>query len=101
MEVGIQPQLPRLLQGPVKTHREDRAQEPGWKGAKASRQWDMKEVMLPISATDQSLPLTTWAVGYWLMFPRETPGQGERGGPLPALSGPEISSPYCELESLL
>lgn len=63
MEVRIQPQLPRLLQRTAKRE-ETRAQEPGWKGAKASRQWDMGEVMLFISATDQGLPLTTAAVGY-------------------------------------
>lgn len=31
---------------------------------RASRQWDMGEVTLLISATDQGLPLTTAAVGY-------------------------------------
>lgn len=62
MEVGIQPQLPRLLQGTAKRER-TRAQEPGWKGTKASSLGHV-EVMQLISATDQGLPLTTGAVGY-------------------------------------
>lgn len=64
MEVRIQPQLPRLLQRTAKRE-ETRAQEPGWKGAGLlGSEWDMGEVMLVISATDQGLPLTTAAVGY-------------------------------------
>lgn len=30
------------------------------------------------------------------MLPRETPGEGERGDPLPALGRPEVSSLYCK-----
>lgn len=67
-----------------------RLRNQAWKGAKASRQWDMKEVI----ATHLSYrpELATYHTGC---------GQGEGGGPLPALSAPEVSSPYCELESLL